>query len=568
MAKALFICSRTDFTEEIGKKLENICRHIEPDNIDAPPPLVFAKNRTAYGIMNPNQTIFATKEELLLGVLFGNNLNWKKPLSGFPDGSFALIRSDNKTVEAVTDPLASRSIWYYHDESEFIAATSQRAIVMYLESFEFNPKIIPWMLSSGSLGPDFSWDKRIKRVPANSAVVLNKEDWSVKLRSEPIEFSVVTKKERTHRAELKKAIKQTFSSFKIDFNKWVLPLSGGFDSRAILFFLLKGNHKNSDVRTITWGLEASKSLKGNDAKVARDLADTLKVEHKYYLTDLSKEPLETIVNRFILMGEGRIDHLSGYMDGFHIWKTLYEDGIEGIIRGDEGFGWTNVSSPFTVRLYTGACLCEDFENLKNYRERNVPEQEIPSEMERRKGETLEAWRDRLYHNYRIPTILAALSDLKLSYVEQLNPLLSREILNKVRELPDKLRTEKKLFRKIVLALKPKIEFAKSGANAPPGDILSNPEFVALLKKKLTSNNARALFSKDFLDPVIEGLSTTDNKKRTKSGASSLKSYLKKIMPAFVKDLILTKMSISLNNNILAFRIFIILKMYEVLNNEN
>ena len=568
MAKALFICSRKVFRSGIGKKLENICRRMEPDNIDANPPLVCAKNKTAYGVMNPNQTILSSSENLLLGALFGDNLNWKEPLTDFPDGSFALIRSDNKTVEAVTDPVASRSIWYYHDENEFVAATSQRAIVMYLGNFEFNPKIIPWMLSSGSLGPSFSWDKRIKSVPANSAVVLNKEDWSVRLRSDPTAFKVARKKEGTHREELKIAINQTFSSFKIDFNKWVLPLSGGFDSRAILFFLLKGNHKNSDVRTITWGLEASKSLKGNDAKVAGDLADKLGVAHKYYLTDLSDEPLETIVNRFILMGEGRIDHLSGYMDGFHIWKTLFEDGIEGIIRGDEGFGWTNVSSPYTVRLYTGACLCGDFENLKNYRALNIPEQEVPSEMERRKGETLESWRDRLYHNYRIPTILAALSDLKLSYVEQLNPLLSGEILNKVRELPDNLRTEKKLFRKIVLALKPKMEFAKSGANAAPGDILSNPEFIVLLQKELSSDNARALFSRDFLDPVIEGLRRTDDKKSPKSGSSLFKSYLKKIMPAFVKDLILTNMSISLNNSILAFRIFIILKMYEVLEHEN
>ena len=158
------------------------------------------------------------------------------------------------------------------------------------------------------------------------------------------------------------------------------------------------------------------------------------MNHKYYHSDLSEEPVNNIINRFIRLGEGRIDHLSGYMDGFRMWKTLFEDKIHGILRGDEGFGWNQVSSALTVRLTIGCGLCSDFSNLKDYTKYGFASQELPQHLNQNKWETLNAWRDRLYHEYRLPTILSALSDLKFAYVEQINPLLSKIILQQVRQL--------------------------------------------------------------------------------------------------------------------------------------
>ena len=96
--------------------------------------------------------------------------------------------------------------------------------------------------------------------------------------------------------------------------------------------------------------------------MARSLAARLGVAHRYFSTDhdSSSEPLRVIVHRFLVAGEGSIDHLSGYMDGFAIWRELFQAGITGIIRGDEGFGWIEVTSETNVRYSVGALLLEDY----------------------------------------------------------------------------------------------------------------------------------------------------------------------------------------------------------------
>ncbi|MCH6545042.1 MAG: hypothetical protein IH796_03475, partial [Deltaproteobacteria bacterium] len=55
---------------------------------------------------------------------------------------------------------------------------------------------------------------------------------------------------------------------QFDYSKWVLTLSGGYDSRRLLYLL--PNPEN--IKTITWGLESSLGKKGNDATIAHDVA--------------------------------------------------------------------------------------------------------------------------------------------------------------------------------------------------------------------------------------------------------------------------------------------------------
>jgi len=94
--------------------------------------------------------------------------------------------------------------------------------------------------------------------------------------------------------------------------------------------------------------------------IAKKLATKLKVDHKFYYTDLSNEPIELMLQRFLLNGEGRIDHLAGYLDGFRIWQTLYNDGVQGVMRGDEAFGGKKRTTSLAVRLFNDLGLCSDW----------------------------------------------------------------------------------------------------------------------------------------------------------------------------------------------------------------
>src|SRR5687768_2561761 len=167
MAKIIYACSRAiAFTERDELKLRRICNRLEPDNLSLPAPhKVVVQDRLAWAIANDRNSVTAGNS-VLLGCFYGEDQDWDKPIARHPDGSYALFRNSADHLEAVSDAAASRTIWYFFDDERFVASTSQRALVMFLGSFDFNGEVIPWMLSTGSLGPDLSWDKRIRRLPA------------------------------------------------------------------------------------------------------------------------------------------------------------------------------------------------------------------------------------------------------------------------------------------------------------------------------------------------------------------------------------------------------------------
>ena len=565
MAKGIYICSRQTLPPSTAVTLHEICRKLAPDNITPAEPRIVVNDDIAYGIMNPTSILLENGNSLLLGLIFnGTGEEWSVPCREFPDGSYALFRDNEKYCEIVTDSVASRTIWYYKDENILIASNSQRAIVMYLGTFELDVKVVPWMLSTGTMGPDISWDKRVKRIPPDSSIILDKNEWSITTKSNPIEFKLAERSDEDHGKSLLESLKITFSKLDIDYSKWVLPLSGGYDSRGILCLLLNVRPDNGGLRTVTWGLKSSLDVKGNDAYIARELANALNVSNVYYSNDVSEEPLDTIINKFVLIGEGRIDNIADYLDGFKMWKTLFEDGIEGIIRGDEGFGCHQYWSGIVVRLNQSCFVCSDISNLKNYRKYGFPLQEIPQHLKQREGETLSSWRDRLFHEHTLPTLFSALTDLKLSYIEQMNPLLFKKILQQVRSLPDHLRTEKYLFKKIVDSLSPDIDYATTVSSAPLSEIFKEKQMVDVLKNELSSDVARSLFPADFLEFIRKGIKSKERIKTPETDSFSLGSSLKKYVPRFLKNTLREKVLPSIDPNVLAFRVLLICRMNKTL----
>ena len=87
-----------------------------------------------------------------------------------------------------------------------------------------------------------------------------------------------------------------------------MPLSGGYDSRIILYFL-----KNcKGLKTITWGTKASQTIAESDSSISKKLADYFNFDNKFYELELKLNDIEKIFEKFISFGEGRIDHISGY----------------------------------------------------------------------------------------------------------------------------------------------------------------------------------------------------------------------------------------------------------------
>lgn len=562
MSKIIYLCHNDLSNVNVSKgDLEKVAIRIIPDNFMGRDTEIFESEGILYGIINPSPTNKVKGASVLLGQILGENESWDTPGTPVPDGSFAIFRANESTVELVTDVVASRTIWYFKNEKVFIASASQRAIVMLLQSFEFNPDVVPWMMSTGSLGPDNSWDKRIKMVPPDSIVNLNRNTWETSITCKPMEFLSDCLSERYHYDSLIGSLTHTFRSLNLDLDKWILSLSGGYDSRSILCFFNAIGKDIKSLNTFTLGLKQSILDKENDATIAKKIAKHFNISNTYFPTDLVGDT-EQIMSRFLICGEGRIDHLSAYMDGFEIWKTLFKNNFEGIIKGDESLGWVSVFTDRQLRARVGIGMCTDYSNLKNYKTLGYVDQELPSHLLRKREESLAQWRDRLCQQFRIPVIKAALTDLKLSYVEVVNPLLSRNVIYTSRRIPDRLRHNKSLFKKIVNSISPRIPYARTSAIAKRNQLLRASALVELFKKELCSSEANALFPEEFLETILNGISSG---KASSANVLILKRFLFKFLPdKTLIHLVKRAPELALDNHILAFRIYLVCKMKRML----
>ena len=555
MAKIIYVCVRNkEQIPAIERKVGVVTKYLLPDHIKNAECKVNTNKDIVYGISNYSDIVKEKEANVCMGVVNEDATNSWNKINCKIDGSYALFRTDKDFVEIVTDVVGSRTVWYYIDQDIFIASTSQRAIVSIIEKFELDNRVIPWILSSGTLGPSYSWSKNIKRLNPNSVLLLTKKTWTINIVSTPANFVTEKKKKEIYYTELFNNISKSIKGFNLDLSKWVLPLSGGFDSRAIACFITKEKKDAKDLKSITWGLKNSINQRDTDAFVAKKIANCLNINHTYFETDVTSDSIEVVFDRFIKASEGSIDHISGYADGFAIWKKLFDSGVKGIIRGDEGFGWHAVVSDSNVRYSVGLVMCSDFANLDDYESCGFLKQEIPEYLNKREDETKEQWRDRLYHQYRIPVVLAALSDIKLSYVEIVNPLLTHNIISQVQKMPDELRTEKALFKKIVKTISPNVGFAKKGSIANVEEIIKTPEALNLIISELNSIYIKEIFSETFINKVIKKISQPQHSLNKKN---VFKRLIKKYFPMVIKDAFRKRISKpNIDYYKIAFRIYL------------
>lgn len=564
MSKILYVVNRSISTQNISTKVKAICDDINADNINAIPSKVISFDNITFGISNPIGGFEILNSNILLGHTLEENAIWHDFSANYFNGNYAIFRSNPEETQIISDILGTKSIWYYYDSEQFVASTSQRAIIKYLGSFSFNKKVIPWVLANGLLGPGLSWDKRISLIEPDTILQLDRSEWKLNFDTKVCEFTANKLSDKENIDELRKRLKNGFSTTNLDYSKWVLTLSGGYDSRGLICLLPKRDEKSQSLNTITWGTLASKEDRLSDTAVARKIAKKLKVPNKYLLTDDANEPLETILNRFFENGEGRIDHIGGYLDGFGIWKKLFEANIRGVIRGDEVFGSYDFISEFHLKKFVGLSVLSDYDNLKNDSYLKSIDARLPDKYHIKEGESFEIWRDRLYQTYLVPYFLSALSDLKHSYVEQINPFLSRDIIYWVRQMPDHLRTDKSAFKKLIEEMNPNVEFAKTSSTLGFNDIFSEKKMVEIIHNELNSDLASDIFSKDFLNDLIKSTNGIDQKHAASTKKKFL-TFIKSYIPKSIKRKILKKtFNPHLDIYQISFRAFLIIKMYKLL----
>ncbi len=560
MAKLLFSCSRDKSSPIIQARTGKLQGLLCPDNLQPRPSFYNEKDGSELFMFNPASTNEIRGMSVLLGRT--QNKEWDKIGKSIDDGNFAIVRQDEHHIELVADATGSRTIWWYHDSKTFIAATSQRALLYCIPGFEVNRQAISWMLITGYTGPGIAWDKRLKAVKPGSRVILDRATWDVTVHENPPIFKPLKRSKKQTKKELRVLLDQAVSGIPTDGANVVIPLSGGYDSRAIVCMLRKLIDQ-SKIHTITWGVEEALSLPYSDAWIAVKLAKELGVNHQFLKTEAPELSPETKLTRFLTCSEGRIDNIGGYWDGMYIWNKLHSMNIQQVVRGEEGFGWGTAWSRRMVLKSIGIVPFEDDQILETW---SCDKRQFPNDLERRSKESLATWRDRLYHTFRAPTVLAALSDIKFTFVEIDNPLLDNSIIHFVRTMRDKNRTEKKLFKEIVNAISPKVPYARYSAIQNQAGIMAEKETRSYIRSRLENITPHPELPEKMLRDVLKWTQASGTSKA--KSKRSLKALLKPLIPQFAKQIRNTFFPIQIDRNTLILRVWIIVEMLHLFESDS
>ena len=343
--------------------------------------------------------------------------------------------------------------------------------------------------------------------------------------------------------------------------EWLLPLSGGLDSRMLLLGLLSAGARP---QCVTWGVESSLSDPKNDAHIARELADRLGVSFRYCHTDGSDESLDVSMRRFVQLSEGQTTDFGGYADGMAMWKGFFDNGVAGVIRGDEpGLGdFGGSDSEVQIRRENEMTLLSDYPEEHPLRGLGLAEQRWDNSLQRRQDETTIRWNQRLEEDF-FPATLAPLTMIKCAYVEVVNPMQSARVVQVARELPDHLLVHRKSLATIVRTLGPDIPLATHDAH-PPSDLFSRPSFVAAVTAVLSAESAESVLSRPALDAIVAGLSRV-------TGAGSTgrrwRHAARVVVPKRLVDRIRPVWPVRLSGQDLAFRASVAVQMVDILSRD-
>lgn len=456
-----------------------------------------------------------------VGVLHQTQERWWEVGSGSPKGSFAVVRSTPETVELCTDVVASRSIWYALDGERFLASTSLRALLALLPGSQPHPRSLGWFISSGAPGPEGAWDQRVRQAPADAIIRLDRRSWTLDVQARSVEFSPRPAPEAEWHRRFAETLEEAVRGVDFSPAEWILPLSGGYDSRLLLSLLVK---QGKMLPAVTWGREAALRNSRSDAHVATRLAQHTGLPHRYLVADHPLGDVEAVVDAFLATHGGTTESLFSYLDGMAMWRGFASEGIQGIVRGDQGFGFSP-RPPKDAQIAVGLLLPQDVFPEAEAEALSDGLPSVPEHLLLQPGESDQTYADRIYHAYRMPFGLAALNDVKAPFVEIANPFLSRSVQMELRAMPDSLRAERSLYCRVVEAISPPIPFATEPADDQESTFVHTAGFEAWIRAELGSDRAQALLP----EPTrLRLLLSLDSQAAAK--APALRIMLKRILP--------------------------------------
>jgi len=432
----------------------------------------------------------------LAGVLRGAaaRVPWWKLGAPGPDGSFALIRAERDRLEIFRDFAGSRPLWITRLPCGGVAvSTVFEVLIALLGDFAVNDEALGWFLSSGTAGPGVSWDARVALVPRNTRICVTRAGDSLEIeqfRGPAVDTHVSAAAEKM----LGTVLWESLADFEFREHDWLLALSGGYDSRA----LLDGLKHVSRLSCTTWGDPERIGTPMNDIDIARRLAAKAGRAHETALIQRPSDAaeFERALRRFVRYNDGRTDNCLGYLDGMQIWDEMGNGPAGAILRGDEVLGSNVARSESHVlknmRLLPFSHFARDSVQTEM---RHRFGHDVPAELRQEDDESCSRWRWRLRLEHEIPTVYAALNGVRNRFMESVCPLLTRKLISCAATLPDSALDNKNAFHRVVADCFGDVPFATDRAILYRSDLLKIDQVRNALIEHLADPFARDVLGK-------------------------------------------------------------------------
>ncbi len=554
MANALLVFYRDSDALSYDKATVNlISNRLQPPSIQYAEPYFFHSRGQLSAVFDPCESLPVHNGSFCLGAFTGDDQDWHCVGAPKPDGSFALYRVATEQIELFTDALSSRTIWYYMDDDRFIASSSQRAIIMLLGHFDPDTSNYPWMLSSGQLNFMHCWDVRIHRLPLNSRLTIERTRWNLNVTSKPLKFETLQRSEKQLRAQFHKTVHDALHDLRIDSDRWLIPLSGGCDSRAIAINL---SHAKT-LHTITWGAPSSDKIKNSDAYIAQRISETIGSSHQFF--ELSSgsdiDNVEEFLHQFVNASEGGIDKFSGYADGFKVWRYIHKSNFDGVIRGEVVMSDEMFETDDQCFRRQGLFTLSEYSNLApilGLLLQDMPQDRDPG-LERQADETAVEFTQRHMATQRIPMVSAPLNAIKSKYCEIIAPLICQSVVDVFHKLPDHLQKEKNVFSTMVMKQLPNTPFATLTSIESQVGIVNSPAVADFLLAYLKAHMDNQIMSAHTFHTLLSFIETKRSRDVSKGRPSFLKRVARKLgrMTGFDTN--------KLDPMLIALRLYIILE---------
>lgn len=195
------------------------------------------------------------------------------------DGQYLIIVNKFDRVLVIEDHIRSFPILYWKEEEKFIVSDS-------LIKEDYRRGKIDDLQRKYFLNMLFTFDNRtlldnVYQVPAGFVLNINKNDlilheyWKFQYSHDPIKSIEVAVSEITRGYD---SIFEKCARF-IGNRKVVIPLSGGYDSRLVLFGLYKAGIEKNNIITFTYGSDTE------DVQISHEIAEKLGVSHYFISYD-------------------------------------------------------------------------------------------------------------------------------------------------------------------------------------------------------------------------------------------------------------------------------------------